>query len=224
MTAPYNNSTDNLQLLSSIFEAKKILFIGAHPDDIEFYCGALVYMLRQRGVDVTFAIATKGGKGRSGKAKARLENIRSRHALDAAEILGGANVVLHDYPDKSLSDFIEQFTEDLKSLIVKEKPDIIFSWDSDFIYNPHPDHQAAALSGKKAAKNCKVCYYGTREPNLLLNFNEDIFNINLKSVRAHRTETPWYYYPLVKRVLRKRLAEAGKIINAKYAEAFRTLV
>lgn len=207
--------------MSSIFEAKRILFISAHPDDIEFYCGALVYMLRQRGVEIIFAIATRGGRGHAGKAKERLEGLRSRHALDAAEILGGADVVLHDYSDKSLSNFIEQFAGDLKSLITKEKPDIIFSWDPEFIYNPHPDHQAAALSGKIAAEGCKVCYYGTRDPNLLFGFNKDIFNINLKSLRAHRTETPWYYYLIVKQVLKKRLSAAGRIINAKYAEAFR---
>lgn len=208
-------------MLNRIFEAKRVMFISAHPDDIEFYCGALVYMLRQRGIEIIFAIATRGGKGRAGKAKERLERLRSQHALDAAEILGGANVVLHDYPDKNLSEHIVQFADDLKSLIAKEEPDIIFSWDPDFIYNPHPDHRAAAESGRIAADKRKICNYGTREPNFWFGFDEDIFNVNLKSLRAHRTETPWYYYPLVKRILTKRLVTAGSKTGSKYAEVFR---
>lgn len=208
-------------MLDRIFSSKKVLFIGAHPDDIEFYCGGLVYMLRQRGIEVIFAIATKGGRGRSGNAKTRLENLRSAHQIDAANILGGAEVVMFDYPDKTLSQYIDLFADDLKKLIDKEKPDVIFSWDPDYIYNPHPDHIAAAKSGKIAGHNLNICYYGTIKSNLSVGYNEDVFLVKLRALKAHRTETPWYYFPIVKMTLRKRQCSQGNIIGFQYAESFR---
>ena len=178
-------------------------------------------MLRQRGIEVIYAIATKGGRGRTGSAKTRLENLRSRHQLDAAEILGGAKVMLFDYPDKSLIQFIDLFAEDLKALICEENPNTIFSWDPDYIYNPHPDHQAAAKSGAIAGSSLNLCYYGTCNPNLMIGYDEDVFRVKLRSLKAHQTETPWYYFPLVKRALIKRQRPQGSAIGFKYAEVFR---
>lgn len=215
---------NNSALLSEIFEAKKALFVGAHPDDIEFYCGGLVYLMREKGIDVIFAVATRGGKGRGGRAKDRLEGLRSRHQLDAARILGGARVVLYDYPDKDLPSHIDEFARDLKTLIAEEKPDIIFSWDPDYIYNPHLDHQAAAKSARTATEGRDVCFYGTREPNLWLGYGEDVFRVKLRSLRAHRTETPWYFFPLAKRFLVKKSRGEGVAVGSEYAEVFRFCV
>ena len=216
-------SPDNDALLGQLFATKKVLFVGAHPDDLEFYCGGLVHTLRQRGIEVTFAIATRGGKGRQGRAKARLEGLRSRHQLDAARILGGVDVALYDYPDKDLPSHVDEFAADLKRLISEKKPDIVFSWDPVFIYNPHLDHQAAARSAKIAtdALDSKVCYYGTREPNLWFGYGEDLFQLKLRSIRAHRTETPWCFYPFARRFVYRKSTGEGAKIGAKYAEVYR---
>lgn len=216
-------SSNNSLLTSSLFKAGKVLFVGAHPDDIEFYCAGLVYMLRKSGVDVVFAVATRGGKGRSGKAKIRLESLRTKHQHDAAAILGGARVVFFDYPDKNLPLHVEELSEGLRKLIEAEKPDIVFSWDPDWIYNPHPDHVAAAQAADRAAleTDSRRCFYGTRSPNLWIGYGEDVFNIKLKSLRAHRTETPWPYFLLAKRFLTKKSAAEGAKISARYAEVYR---
>ena len=216
-----NPPSDNSEQCEQLLSVKKALFVGAHPDDIESYCAGLIHMMRRRGTDVIFAVASRGGKGRSGAAKRNLESLRSRHQSDSAEILGGARVVLYDYPDGSLPRYVEPFADDLKVVISQEKPDVIFSWDPDYIYNPHPDHQAAADSARTATAGSEVCYYGTREPDLWVGCDEDVFRVKLESIRAHRTETPWYYYPLVKRVLLRRLIREGQKIGAKYAEVLR---
>ena len=213
--------SDNAEQCERLFSVKKALFVGAHPDDIESYCAGLVHMMRRRGADVVFAVGTRGGRGRSGNAKKRLESLRTQHQSDAAEILGGARVVLYDYPDGSLPQFVESFADDLKTLISREKPDAVFSWDPDYIYNPHPDHQAAADSVRIAAAGLNLWYYGTRRPDVWVGYGDDVLRVKLESIRAHRTETPWYYYPLVKRVLVKRLTREGRKIGAKYAEVLR---
>jgi len=214
---------DNEAVLKQLLDAKTVLFVSAHPDDIEFYCAGLVHTLRTHGAEVIFAIATRGGKGRQGAAKTRLEGLRSRHQLDSARTLGGAEVVFYDYPDKDLPSHVNQFAADLKRLIAQKKPDVILSWDPDFIYNPHLDHQAAAKAAKIAtdAHGSKVCYYGTREPNLWFGFGDDVFQIKLRSIRAHRTEVPWYFLPFARRFLTKKDTGEGAKIGPKYAEVYR---
>jgi len=215
--------SDNADLVAQLLSAKRVLFISAHPDDIEFYCAGLVHTLRKRGAEVTFAIGTRGGKGRQGAAKARLEGLRSRHQLDSARILGGAEVVFYDYPDKDLPSHVDEFAADLKRLVAQGKPDVVLSWDPDFIYNPHLDHQAAAKAARIAtdALGSKVCCYGTREPNLWFGFEEDVFQVKLRSIRAHRTEVPWFFYPFARRFLTKKDIGEGAKIGSRYAEVYR---
>lgn len=218
-----NPSPDNSALVGKLFRSQRVLFVGAHPDDIEFYCSALVYSLKKRGVDVIFAIGTRGGKGRRGEAKTRLESLRTRHQMDAAHVLGGVEVIFFDYPDKNLTAYIEDFASRLRELVEREKPDVLFSWDPDYIYNPHPDHLAAAQASARIANSgsLKVCYYGTRKPNLWFGFGHEIFRLKLRAIRAHRTEVPWFFYPLARRFLAAKDGAEGSKLGSPYAETFR---
>jgi N,N'-diacetylchitobiose non-reducing end deacetylase len=218
-----NPLPDNARMRDDLFKCKRVLFVGAHPDDIEFYAAGLVHLLRKRGVEVIYAIGTRGGKGRTGRAKLRLEATRTQDQLDAARIAGGAKVVFYDYPDKALPAHVRAFVGDLKDLIRREKPDVVFSWDPDYIYNPHPDHVAAAQAADIATRDMDVrrCFYGTREPNLWIGYGEDVFQLKLKALRAHRTETPWPYFLLGRRFLTRKSVVEGAKIGTKYAEVFR---
>lgn len=218
-----NPRPENDRLVTRILSAKRALFVSAHPDDVEWYCGALVHEMRSRGTEVTFAIATRGGKGLNGAAKRSLEGLRTRHQGNAARVLGGVEVVLYDYPDKKLPEHIEEFARDVELLIKKEQPDLVFSWDPDHIYNPHLDHQAAARAARIAADRLgsKTCYFGSTEPNVWFGFDDNAFKVKLRSIRAHRTEAPPIWFSLGKRFLLKKSKGEGEKIGAKYAEVFR---
>ena len=43
------------------FKNKEILFLGAHPDDIEIGCLGLIYRLSELGCNITFCICTSEG-------------------------------------------------------------------------------------------------------------------------------------------------------------------
>lgn len=222
-TFPQLPSENNAEQVGRLLNVGKALFVGAHPDDIEFYSAGLVYLMRKNGVQVTFAVATRGGKGREGRALERLESLRSSHQRRSAEILGGAHVELYHYPDKNLSWRMEDFAEDLKALIREEKPDVVLSWDPDFIFNPHADHQAASRAARIAAADAgvPVVFYGTREPNLWVGFGKDVFKAKYRSLRAHRTEAPWPYSVWVKRLQAKKGRGEGRKIGHAFAEVFR---
>jgi LmbE family N-acetylglucosaminyl deacetylase len=219
----------NAALCEKLLSSKRALFVGAHPDDIEFRAGGLVYLMRRRGVEVIFAIATRGGKRLRWPLNRLLERIRTRHQHRAARILGGADVIFYDYPDGSLPDHIEPFTQDLRTLIEERKPDVVLCWDPEFVSHPHPDHKAAADATDAAASfdkpsvpKARVCFYGAPRPNLWVGLDEEAVRTKVRSIKAHRTETPWPYFDLRgnKRLLSWMRAEGAKI-GAEYAETFR---
>lgn len=218
MLSPNDNAIACEKLLAS----RNALFIGAHPDDIEFRAGGLVYLMRQRGVEVTFAIATRGGKGLPLLLRKPLERMRERHQGAAAAILGGVNVVFFDYPDGNLPAYVEPFTDDLKALIADLQPEIILCWDPEFISTPHPDHQAAADAARAATKGMNVCWYGTMQPNLWVGLDEEALLMKVRALKANRTETPWFYFDMrLKKRMIGAMRQDGSKIGSDYAETFR---
>jgi len=221
--SPSNPTEGNAAVREALLAAKRALFVGAHPDDIEFRAGGLVYLMRQRGVEIIFCIATRGGKGLPGPLSSALERIRTRHQMLAARILGGVEVVMHNYPDGRLRDFVGPFAEDLRLLISSRQPDLVLSWDPDFIFTPHPDHQAAADAARKASSGLRTCLYGTLQPNLWVGIDDESLTAKIRALKAHRTETPWFYFDLrMKRSLIAGLRAEGAKIGCEYAETFRT--
>jgi len=222
-----DNSQD-MRLVESLLASNRALFVGAHPDDIEFRAGGLVHLLRRRGAEVIFVIATRGGKRLRWPLNRLLERIRSSNQLRAARILGGAEVVLRDYPDGGLPSHIDSFAEDLKSLIEQRKPDVVLCWDPEFVSHPHPDHKAAAdaaaaaCSDKLGKLDVGVCFYGAPRPNLWVALDDGAVRAKIKSIRAHATEAPWPYFDLRgKRWLLSWMRAEGAKVGAEYAESFR---
>ena len=213
---------DNVIACEKLLSYKRALFIGAHPDDIEFRAGGLVYLMRQRDIDVTFAIATRGGRNLPRVIRGPLEAIREKQQHDAAEILGGISVWFFDYPDGRLSGFVQPLTQDLQELIADVQPDIVLSWDPEHIFTDHPDHQAAADAAQAAASAVDTCWYGTKEPNLWIGVDEEALRVKVRAIKAHRTETPWFYFDarLKKRMIAAMLQD-GAEIGCDYGETFR---
>ncbi len=121
----------------------KILAIGAHPDDIEFYAGATLAKLASANNEVVFIVATNGERG-GNVAVRKVEQER------AAKIVGISKLVYLDYPDGGLEYEIKKLKKDLLKIILAEKPQFIFSFDphNQFVVHPdfHPDHRVLAIS------------------------------------------------------------------------------
>ena len=118
---------------------KRILAVGAHPDDIEISCAGTLAKYAQQGVQVSIAVATDGSAGHMIIPAKELAEIRHREAEKAAKIIG-ADFYWMGYVDEYLFEDIEtrlRFVE----LIRKAKPDVIIT------HNPedyHPDHRAVS--------------------------------------------------------------------------------
>lgn len=221
-----NVSTEHLR--ESLLSSKRALFVGAHPDDIEWRAGGLVCLMRRHGVEVIFVLATRGGKGLRWPLNRLLELTRTRHQMRAARILGGAEVIFYDYPDGGLSAHIEALTRDLKLLIGERKPDVVLCWDPEFVSHPHPDHKAAADAtaaacfDKLSMPRTGVCFYGAPRPNVWIALDDEALRAKIRSVKAHVTEAPWPYFDLRgKKWLLSWMRAEGAKVGTEYAESFR---
>lgn len=124
---------------------KRVMAIGAHPDDVELEAGGTLAKWSRLGSLITLVVCTGGGAG-SRNLYADMDAVVKRRRQEqkaAADCLGAQHVVMLEYPDGGLEDSAE-FRGSLVRLIREHRPDVVLSHDprtSDrFI---HRDHRIA---------------------------------------------------------------------------------
>ncbi len=123
---------------------KRILFIGAHPDDETFFAAGTFAKYRECGVEIYVLSATRGDQGKCGGVctPEELPQVRERELADAMDAIGGAHIEFLSYYDKKLSEApIEEMREQLVASIRRVRPDIAITFDPHGA-NQHPDHIA----------------------------------------------------------------------------------
>jgi LmbE family N-acetylglucosaminyl deacetylase len=125
------------------------LAIGAHPDDVEFGCGATLAKWADHGCVVHHLICTDGSKGTWNPDAdiAALAVIRQTEQREAARRLGGAStgtVVFLGHIDGELDSSLATRGE-VARVIRELRPNVIFGHDPWKRYRLHPDHRHAGL-------------------------------------------------------------------------------
>ncbi len=136
---------------------RRVLAIGAHPDDIEFGCGASLAKWSDAGAVVHLCVCTDGSKG-TWDPDANLRSLvqtREEEQRDAANILGAVAVRFLRRVDGELANDLSTRAE-VCATIRDVRPDVIVGHDPWRPYRLHPDHRAAGLlvvSGIVAARD-----------------------------------------------------------------------
>jgi len=121
--------------------------VGAHPDDIEFGCGATLAKWAAAGCEIHHLVCTDGSKGSwdPDEDVAKLVAIRQEEQRAAAAALGGrSEVVFLGWPDGELEAGLRQRWE-VSYWIRKLRPDVVLGHDPWKRYRLHPDHRAAGF-------------------------------------------------------------------------------
>ena len=117
-----------------------VLFVGAHPDDIECWAGGTAARYAAEGHKLFFCIATNGNVGSSTHSREEIAVVRRQEASKGAALVG-AELIWMDFDDEFLLDTREtrlQFIEAFRCA----RPDVVFChWIEDY----NPDH---SLSGR----------------------------------------------------------------------------
>ena len=120
------------------------LAIGAHPDDVEFGCGATLAKWAEHGCEVHLLVLTDGSKGTWEREAADLVAIREKEQRNAAHALGAMDVTFLGVVDGELDErapYRAAVCEAIRAI----RPDTVLGHDPWKRYRLHPDHRHAGF-------------------------------------------------------------------------------
>lgn len=221
-----------------------VVAVGAHPDDLEIFCGGTLALLADRGVPVVGVIVTRGEKGthQAGVDPEELAAVRRREAAEGARLLGWRDVVWLGFPDGEADRFPQELRERLTAVYRRYRPQAVFTFDPWRPYELHPDHRAvgwAACDARLAAKLplyypeqiaaglkpwdvAELYLYNTDQPDTWFAV-DGTFERKLKALRAHQSQFSGQALAELEEALRVEARGYGPRAAAGYAEGFKRL-
>ena len=143
------------------YAGKTVLAVQAHPDDVDYYCGALIHRLAGQGANVIYVTCTRGEKGTLDRSldPDELTRIRREEQRRANEILGVAESIFFDYPDGELGATTE-LQGRITRVIRERRPALLLTFDPSMPdYAHHPDHHAVAIATLRANSFALLPHY-----------------------------------------------------------------
>lgn len=125
----------------------RALAVGAHPDDVEFGCGATLAKWAAAGCQIHHLVCTDGSKGSWDPTEdvAALVGRRQDEQRAASQALGGeGRVTFLGWTDGELAAGREQVGR-VAECIRRIRPDVVLGHDPWKRYRLHPDHRHAGF-------------------------------------------------------------------------------
>lgn len=160
------------------------LAIAAHPDDVEFECGATLAKWAAAGCVVHYLICTDGSKGTWDENidQGQLIVTRKEEQRQAAQRLGATGAVhFLDRIDGELDTELSTRGEVAK-IIRETKPDVVFGHDPWKRWRLHPDHRAAGFLAVEGIVAARDPFFfpehglARHRPDVLLLFETEVIN------------------------------------------------
>ena len=218
---------------------KKILVIGAHPDDEVLGCGGLIHRNSSENGKTDVLIVSEGTSAQLSKNK-NLSIERHDQLLNAVDLLGGDNVIHWDYPDLML--------DEVKHLELNKKiSNLISEGGYDYVFTHHPydvnlDHRIvfdSTLVATRPTPEQKLkglfSYYvnsstewGVKSkseiftPNAYLNI-ENSLEKKIEAFLLYVDEIREFPHPRSKDAIKYKAYAYGSDIGFMAAEAFNTI-
>lgn len=202
---------------------KKVLVIGAHPDDPESMCAGTMLKLKDMGAEVVAVYLTSGEAGIVGKTHEQARTIRQAEARKACEVLGVRAVFLTQ-TDGNAEVNKERYAE-MKALIEAEQPDMVIThWPID----SHRDHRVCSIlvydAWRMTGRGFDLYYSevmtGMQTQNFTPTLWVDITDYRDKKIEAYLCHESQELEGAVKEYHDTMERMRGMECQAKYAEAF----
>lgn len=117
-----------------------VLFVGAHPDDIETWASGTAALYAEQGHNLFFCVATNGNVGSSTLSQEEIAAVRHKEAENGAKLVD-AELIWLDFEDEFLIDSRETRLKFIEAFRIA-RPDVVFChWLEDY----NPDH---SISGR----------------------------------------------------------------------------
>ncbi len=198
-----------------LFYGKKVCFLGAHPDDIELGCGALIAHIAA-STEVLCVTLSDNQKN------PLLTNLVQEHT-HSMERLGvpKENVILGTFETRRFPHFRQEILEFMIELNRKFHPDIVFAHTRADI---HQDHATVTEEALRAFRGTTVLGFDVLRssygffPNFLVEVTEADVECKLQALAEYKTYASKYYFDPA--ITRATIIRHGALAERPYAEGF----
>ena len=217
--------------------------IFAHPDDMEFSCGATLAKWAKAGCEISVVLCTSGNVGTHDVKYTpnTLAVVREEEQKNACAVLGIKHIEFLRHDDSRLEADLT-LRRELVHLIRKYRPEVVFCGDPNLVFwgnnrINHPDHRAAALAALDAIFPCASMELLWPEEGPVHEVHgvyvrafehldiwidvADTIELKIKALREHHCQLD--DYKNLEETIRQRAIDAGKEKSMAYAENFRVV-
>jgi LmbE family N-acetylglucosaminyl deacetylase len=191
------------------------MFLGAHPDDIELGCGALLANIGGRADIVCVTLSDN-------QDNPELADLVDEHKR-SMEVLGvpAGSVLLGAFETRNFARDRQQILEYLYQLNREHRPDIVFVHT---LADIHQDHGVVTQEALRAFRGTSVLGFDVLRsshgffPHFLVEVSQDDVERKLKALAEYKTYGQRYYFDPA--VVRATLVRHGALAERPYAEGF----
>lgn len=197
------------------FYGKRVLFLGAHPDDIELGCGALIHQIAPQ-TDLLCVTLSDNQKN------PLLTNLVDEHYRSMA-ILGvkRENATLGPFTTRIFPDARQEILEYFLKLRRDFNPDLIFVHSQADV---HQDHNTITDEALRAFRGITVLGFDVVRssygffPHFLVEVSEADVNKKIEALSEYETYRDKYYFNA--ELTRSIMVRHGALAEVPFAEGF----
>ena len=197
------------------FFGKRVLFLGAHPDDIELGCGALLHNLINQ-TEVLCVTLSDNQKNPD------LQNVKNEH-YESMAVLGvpKEKVILGPFATRVFPDARQEILEFFIKLRKDFSPDLIFTHSKQDV---HQDHNTMTDEALRAFRGITVLGFDVVRssygffPHFLVEVTEEDVNKKIDALSKYETYRDRYYFN--SELTRSIMVRHGALAERPFAEGF----
>jgi LmbE family N-acetylglucosaminyl deacetylase len=197
------------------FYGKKVLFVGAHPDDIEIGCGALLAQIASHADVLCVTLSDN-------QDNPRHKNLVQEHRASMAALgVPESRVVIQRFQTRNFARDRQEILEYLYEVNREQGPDLVFVHSAADI---HQDHRVATEETLRAFRGVSVLGFDVLRssygffPHFLVEVSEADVQRKLAALAEYKTYADKYYFS--PDVIRSTLVRQGALAERPYAEGF----
>jgi LmbE family N-acetylglucosaminyl deacetylase len=197
------------------FSGKRVLFLGAHPDDIELGCGALLHNIVAK-TEVLCVTLSDNQKNPD------LQNVKNEH-FESMKVLGvpADKIIFGPFATRVFPDSRQEILEYFRQLRGDFKPDLIFTHSRQDV---HQDHNTMTDEALRAFRGITVLGFDVVRsshgffPHFLVGVTEEDVNKKIEALSKYETYRDRYYFN--SELTRAIMVRHGALAERPFAEGF----
>jgi LmbE family N-acetylglucosaminyl deacetylase len=200
------------------FYGSKVLFLGAHPDDIELGCGALLAHIAGHAEVLCVTLSDN-------QTNPALRKVVDEHYRSMAELgVPRERIVLGSFETRYFPRDRQEILEFLYELNRKHHPEIVFVHTQSDI---HQDHGVATMEAMRAFRGTTVLGFDVLRsshgffPQFLVEVKEADVDKKVRALQQYATYCDKYYFD--PDVIRSTLVRQGALAELPFAEGFEAI-